>query len=78
MSFNNKDNSNNLQQFGVFYYNNSLPYTSSKQDLHPPQDFSSRDSPMHSVKVYTFELYQQIVKSSLAPYIGNWGLSNSI
>ena len=65
MSSNNKDNSNNLQQFGVSY-DNSLPgytpYTSSTQDLHPPQDFSSRDSPMHSVKVYTFELFQQIVK----------------
>ena len=63
MSSNDKDNSNNLQQFGVSYYDNSLsgctPYTSSIQDLHPPQNFSSRDSPMHSVKVYTFELYQQ-------------------
>ena len=70
MSSSNKDNSNNLQQFGVSYYNNSLPgctpYTFSIQDLHPPQDFSSRDSSMHSVKVYTFELYQQIVNSSLA------------
>ena len=69
MSSNNKVNSNNLQQFGVSYYDNSLPgctpYTSSIQDLHPSQDFS-RDSHMHSVKVYTFELYQQIVKSSLA------------
>ena len=70
MSSSNKDNSNNLQQFGVSYYDNSLPgctpYTSSIQDLHPPQDFSSRDSYLHSVKVYTFELYQQIVNSSLA------------
>ena len=68
MSSNNKDNSNNLQQFGVSYYDNSLPgrtpYTSSIQDLHPSEDFSSRDSPMHSVKVYNFE-YQQIVNSSL-------------
>ena len=70
MSSNNKVNSNNLQQFGVSYCDNSLPgctpYTSSIQDLHPPQDFSSRDSPMNSAKVYTFELYQQTVKSPLA------------
>ena len=70
MSSSNKDNSNNLQEFWISYSDKSLPgctpYTSSMQDLHPPQDFSSRDSPMHSIKVYTFELYQQIVKSSLA------------
>ena len=42
------------------------PYTSSIQDLHPPQNFSSRDSPMHSITVYTFELYKQIAKSSIA------------
>ena len=70
MSSNNKDNSNNLQQFGVSSHDNSLPrcifYTSSIQDLHPPQYFSSRDNLMPSVKVCTFELYHQVMKSSLA------------
>ena len=70
MSSNNKDNSTNLQQFGVSSYDNSLPrctpYTSSIQDLHPPQDFSSRDNLMPSVKVFTFELYHKVMKSFLA------------
>ena len=39
----------------VSYLDNSLPgctpYTSSIQDLHSPQDFTSKDSPMHTIKV---------------------------